>query len=164
MTTSTATPPAKAGNKKLLWVIVALLVILVGMACAAGAWFFLKDDTAAAGTAQESVQSEPAPVPVFVELKPFTVNLNDGTGRILYVGITLKAEGEEAASTLKAQMPEVRNRILMVLTGQQGDQLTTSAGKQALARSLIGAFEQPFNGDTSSVAVSDALFTDFIVQ
>ena len=163
MTTSTATPPAKAGSKKLLWVIVALLVILVGMACAAGAWYFLKGD-ASAETAQESAQSAPAPVPVFVELKPFTVNLNDGSGRILYVGITLKAEGEEAATTLREQMPEVRNRILMVLTGQQGDQLTTPAGKQTLAQALIGAFEQPFNGDTSSVAVSDALFTDFIVQ
>ncbi|REC96328.1 flagellar basal body-associated protein FliL [Kushneria indalinina] len=163
MTTSTATPPAKAGSKKLLWVIVALLVILVGMGCAAGAWYFLKGD-APAETAHETEQSAPAPVPVFVELKPFTVNLNDGSGRILYIGITLKAEGEAAASTLREQMPEVRNRILMVLTGQQGDQLTTSAGKQALAQALIGAFEQPFNGDTSSVAVSDALFTDFIVQ
>ncbi|ARS54067.1 flagellar basal body-associated protein FliL [Kushneria konosiri] len=163
MTTSTATPPAKTGSKKLLWVIVALLVILVGLASAAGAWYFLKGDVPAAA-AHEAEQAAPAPVPVFVELKPFTVNLNDGTGRILYVGITLKAEGEESAALLREQMPEVRNRILMVLTGQQGDQLTTPAGKQALAQALIGAFEKPFNGDTSSVAVSDALFTDFIVQ
>ncbi|SPJ34864.1 flagellar basal body-associated protein FliL [Kushneria phyllosphaerae] len=162
MTTSTATPPAKTGSKKLLWIIVALLVILVGLVCAGGAWYFLKGDTSAEAHVAEQAAS--APVPVFVELKPFTVNLNDGSGRILYIGITLKAEGEEAAATLREQMPEVRNRILMVLTGQQGDQLTTPAGKQALAQALIGAFEQPFNGDTSSVAVSDALFTDFIVQ
>lgn len=161
MTTQTATE--SNSKNKLLWIIIALLVLILAVAGAGGAWYFMSGDAPAADEEQVT-ESTPPPPPVFVELKPFTVNLNEISDRILYIGITLKVEGEEAAAQLQDHMPEVRNRILMVLTGQQGDELTTPAGKRALSESLVAAFEEPLESESEGVNVSDALFTDFIVQ
>lgn len=164
MTTQTATESPNSKNK-LLWIIIALLVLILAAAGAGGAWYFMSGGAPAADEAQEQEsESAPPPQPVFVELKPFTVNIDEISDRILYIGITLKVAGEEAASRIESNMPEVRSRILMVLTSQQGDELNTSEGKRALSQELVAALEDPLDNENEGSGVSDVLFTDFIVQ
>ncbi|MFC0267308.1 flagellar basal body-associated protein FliL [Kushneria aurantia] len=162
--TSQAAVEAKSGNKKLLWIIIALLVLLLAAAGVAG-WFFFHGGNAAHDEAGTAATQDAAPAtPVFVELQPFTINLAGASDRILYIGITLTAASEEDAAILREQTPEVRNRILMVLTGQSAEALTTQQGKEALAQELVNAFDSPLGGDDRAPVINNALFTDFIVQ
>ena len=162
--TNVKTTAPEEKKKSKTWLIV-LLAVLLTAGVAAGAYYFLLADK---GPDEAQVVEEtpppPPPAPVFVELKPFTVNLGDNSGRMLYVGISLRAGTDNDKLQLVEHMPEARNRILMVLTSKKTDELTTLDGKKALADDIRTAFSQPFEGAKTPVTVSDVLFTDFIIQ
>lgn len=152
------------GGNKILWlVIMALALVIVTGAAIGGTYIFMNDGDAATAEAAQA-PAAPPPKPVFVQIDPFTANLQDSRGRILYVRIALKVDDETQAERLKEHMPQVRNRILMTLTDSQAAQLTTANGKQMLANKLQVAVAEPFMEDDSAIGVQDVLFTDFIVQ
>lgn len=155
------TQPA-AGNKTLWLVIMALALVIVTGVAIGGTYLFMNDG--GKDVAEEQAQKAPPPKPVFVQIDPFTANLQDARGRILYVRIALKVDDEPQASRLTEHMPQVRNRILMILTDSQADQLTTADGKQMLANKLQVAIAEPFVADADPIGIQDVLFTDFIVQ
>ncbi|MCM5703715.1 flagellar basal body-associated protein FliL [Larsenimonas salina] len=159
----TASSDDAPNKKSKLWLIV-LLSVLVTAGAAAGVYYFLLADDAPSEEVTEQAPPPPPPTPVFVELKPFTVNLGDNSGRMLYVGISLRVESAEAQTHMLEHMPEVRNRILLVLTSQDSKELATLEGKRQLASTISQAFDQPFEGAGQPITVSDVLFTDFIVQ
>lgn len=126
----TATP-AKGGKKRLPIIIGAVLVLLLG--AGGGAWWFTRGDAG-----EEPVKAAPALPPVFVALDPFTVNLqpeNNGT-QYMQVGITVKVSGQAVADRLKELMPEIRNRMLLLLSAKKASELLVPEGKTALAREL----------------------------
>ena len=157
-------PPNASGSNRTLWLIImALALIIVTGAAIGGTYFFMNDgDKAAAAPAH--APAVPKPAPVFVEIDPFTANLQDARGRILYIRIALKVDDEPQASRLTEHMPQVRNRILMILTDSQAEQLTTGDGKQMLANKLQVAIAEPFIDGEEPIGVQGVLFTDFIVQ
>ncbi|OHV12356.1 hypothetical protein BH688_04915 [Kushneria phosphatilytica] len=159
MTDASATP----ARKRPAWWLIALLLIIAIGAGVAGGWYFLGGSDSAVATTEET-KPAPPPAPVFVELKPFTVNVGEDSGRVLYTGITLQTSDDASATRLNTHMPEVRNRILMVLTSHDADSLTSASGKQALAKEIVSAFDQPFDDGQTRAEVTQALFTDFIVQ
>ena len=157
-------PPNAAGGNRMLWLIImALALIIVTGAAIGGTYFFMSDDDQAAAEPAHAAPV-PKPAPVFVEIKPFTANLRDPRGRILYVRIALKVEDDKAAEKLAEHMPQVRNRILMTIADTQADNLTSANGKQLLANSLQVAIARPFDEDEDAIGVQEVLFTDFIVQ
>ena len=156
------TQPAGSGNKTLWLVIMALALVIVTGAAIGGTYMFMKDD--ATGGEAEHAKKAPLPKPVFLKIDPFTANLQDARGRILYIRIALKVDDEPQASRLTEHMPQVRNRILMILTDSQAEQLTTSEGKQMLANKLQVAIAEPFIDGEEPIGVQGVLFTDFIVQ
>src|SRR5699024_7296871 len=108
-----------------------------------------------------------APKPLFLTLEPFTVNLQDDAmgGRLLYVDITVQLGDKAAEAFLRQHMPQVRNRLLQVLSGQHANTLITGKGKQALATAIRQALiDAPFAEDVASLDVERVLFTQFIVQ
>ncbi|ERJ17795.1 precorrin-3B C17-methyltransferase protein [Salinisphaera shabanensis E1L3A] len=157
-------PPNASGSNRTLWLIImALALIIVTGAAIGGTYFFMNDgDKAAAAPAH--APAVPKPAPVFVEIDPFTANLRDPRGRILYVRIAVKVDDEKAAKKLAEHMPQVRNRILMTIADTQADNLTSANGKQSLANTLQVAIARPFDEDEDAIGVQEVLFTDFIVQ
>ncbi|MBS64171.1 flagellar basal body-associated protein FliL [Salinisphaera sp.] len=157
-------PPNASGNNRMLWLIImALALVIVTGAAIGGTYFFMNDgDKEAAAPAHAPVV--PKPAPVFVQIDPFTANLSDPRGRILYVRIAVKVDDSKAAEKLAEHMPEVRNRILMTIADTQADNLSSASGKQSLAESLQVAIAQPFYEDEDAIGVQEVLFTDFIVQ
>jgi flagellar FliL protein len=61
-------------------------------------------------------------------------------------------------------MPEVRDRILKVLSAQQLPLIQTSEGRQALANDLKTTLARPFAAQLPGPMVADVLFTAFVVQ
>jgi len=128
---SKAAVPAKGGKGRLLIIIGAVLVLLIG--AGGSAWWFTRGNAG-----EEQAKAAPVLPPVFVALDPFTVNLQPESSGSQYmqVGITVKLNGQPVADRLKELMPEIRNRILLVLSAKKASGLLAPEGKSALAREL----------------------------
>ena len=85
------------------------------------------------------------PAPIFVPIEAFTVTLqNADTERIMHVGLTLRVNDEQTRTRLEKYMPEVRSRILMVLSSQSPTAVQTSQGKTDMANAIKQAVNRPF--------------------
>lgn len=124
-----AEAPAKPKSKRLLLVAVGILVLA---AIGGAGWHFLSGKK----------QDEPKPVavekPVFMNLEPFTVNLqNEGGGeQYLQVGITLKLPSIKQEEQITERLPEVRSHLLFLLSSKHPMDLVPIEGKKKLAREI----------------------------
>jgi flagellar FliL protein len=175
-------PPAKKRGKL---VLILCLSLVVAGSSAAG-FYFMQPAHSDAGAAV------PKP-PVFVPLETFTVNLVSDPAQMQFMqaAITLKLEDKAAAELIKDRLPEVRDRVLLVLSAKRSSDILSVAGKQKLAieigeavRKIVvpappaapadvaGAADepagtaaaQPASAATPSKPAVEVLFTSFIVQ
>lgn len=122
---------APKSKKKLIIIIVAALVI-AGVA----GWYFTKGGNDKPHT--EEVKVAPPQHPIFIALDPFTVNLQKETSdQYLQVGITLKLFEAGLEEKIKASLPEIRSRILLLLATKTASELSTPEGKASLIDELI---------------------------
>ena len=156
---------SQQGIAKLWLILIIVLVVLLGGGGAAGWMLFNKHSKPATGdkTVADTAAPKRAEKPVFLDLDSFTVNL-EGGDRLLYVGMTLHLGDEATQEFLRAHLPQVRNRMLMVLSGQDADALITSDGKQKLAEAIRASLLKQFAGAQPALLVDKVLFTQFIVQ
>lgn len=154
-----------SGKNKLLLLIIIILVILL-LAGGAGAWFMLNKSKSTAAATPVVAAQQPAQPELFYKLEPFTVNLSGGeySGRLLYVHITLQLGDKSTEEYLKQHLPQLRNRLLMVLSDQDAADLVTSEGKIKLAGQIRESLNKPFGKDNTKLSVEGVLFTQFIVQ
>ncbi|MGY6273535.1 flagellar basal body-associated protein FliL [Achromobacter denitrificans] len=187
-------PSSRAGGLgRILRPLLALLVLLLVAAASAGATWFITQrlqqqqsaspvqlgvgQSGQAGQPGAGPQATPAtfvappagpiavPAPIFVPLEPFTVTLqNPDTERIMHVGLTLRVSDEQTRTRLEKYMPEVRSRILMVLSSQSPIGVQTQQGKTDMANAIKQAVNQPFSPLPDGQYVTDVLFTAFVVQ
>lgn len=127
-----AAPPKK--SKKLLIIILAAVLLAGG---GGGAFFYMKknaahgeEDTHAAEEAQRKKDMKSK---VFVNLEPFTINLAGDEDRFAQVAVVLEVANNEMGEEIKALMPAVRNRVLLLLSGKEPRDLLTTEGKELLA-------------------------------
>lgn len=151
-----------AKNSPLMLIILVLVLVLIG----ANTYLLWDTRNLAAASAMGATPAEPEPTdPVFVSISPFTVNLqSDQFGpRLLYAGLTLEVPSEKVKATLTKNMPQVRNRLLVLLSGQEAEQIAQSEGKKILAKSIMDSLSAPYQGE-ETMPINDVLFTEFIVQ
>ncbi len=149
-----AAAPAPKSKKWLIIIAVAVLAIAGG-----AAWFFTKgkSDTPHA----EEVKAAPPQRPIFIALEPFTVNLQKETSdQYLQIGITLKFFESELEEKIKASLPEVRSKILLLLATKKASELSSAEGKNrlveeiiTLSNGVIGIVNKPVN-PASAVAAA----------
>jgi len=105
------------------------------------------------------------PEPIFYELAPFTVTVEDEVSeRLLHIGMTLRLADEASRTRLESYLPEVRSRILMELTRLTPDNLKRSQGRTELIAALLKTLNRPFEPMHVGQYVTDVLFTTFVVQ
>jgi flagellar protein FliL len=164
MASTTAHPkeivPAKSGKMKKIIMIAVGAIVLLG-AGAGGAYFLL-------GKQASHAPAKPAPEapPVFFPLDSLTVNLqsDDGSMHYLRTGLTLKLKDEKIQATITEHMPEVRSHVLLLLSGQKPDDITTVEGKKKLAEQLRATVDSAASTADKPVHVEEVLFTEFVVQ
>ncbi len=162
-----ALAPAGASKKKLIIIILASVLVAGGVGGGA-AWYFLHGK----GDAEESAPSKKkkhsaakAGPPVYVPIDSFTVNLQPENGeQYLQTAFTLQVANSEEMETIKANMPKVRSRLLLLLSGKKASELNTVEGKQQLAAEIVAQINQPFEEKGPEQDVTDVLFTAFIIQ
>ncbi|OBV40570.1 flagellar basal body-associated protein FliL [Janthinobacterium psychrotolerans] len=162
-----ALAPAGASKKKLIIIILASVLVAGGVGGGA-AWYFLhgKGDAEEASPSKKKKHSAAkAGPPVFVPIDSFTVNLQPENGeQYLQIAFTLQVANAEEMETIKLNMPKVRSRLLLLLSGKKASELNTVEGKQQLAAEIINQVNQPFEDKGPEQDVTDVLFTAFIIQ
>jgi Flagellar basal body-associated protein len=147
--------------------LIILLTIVAVAACAAAgySWWLLQQRDGGAQTAIEK-EKPPAP-PVFMPLDTFTVNLvtpDNDPDRVLYIGLTLRLPDEATRRQLNDFLPEVRSRLLMLLSRQEAGHLANEQGKQQLVAQIKETLSAPLVKGQPKQVVSDVLFTAFILR
>ncbi|WP_298017621.1 flagellar basal body-associated FliL family protein [uncultured Castellaniella sp.] len=145
-----------------------LLIVIIG-ASIGGTMLFLNrtgmSSPAPAGQAAAPAAPPVIPAPIFAELEPFTVTLYGETrNRILYTAITLRLADDASRKQIQDYMPEVRDRILKVLSAQELAKIQTPDGRQALSGAIKAELSRPFAAQLPGPQLTDVLFTAFVVQ
>jgi flagellar FliL protein len=154
---------AKGGSRKLLWILVSLVMLSI---IAAGISVYLTWESGDDSPAEKNVVTERT-LPIFVKIDPFTINIKSsrGVSHLLYVGMTFKVGSEETRAILEDHMPQVRSRLLMQLSAEEVDELTSVEGKKHLANRLMISLQEPPLAELQpELALEEVLFTEFIVQ
>ena len=156
-----AKPVAKTARKRgKLMIVVIALVLLVG-AGGGGAWWWMSRD---AGTAQAK-PALAAKAPLFMNLEPFTVNLLEESGEhYLQTSIVFQVADEKAMETMKAYLPVIRSRILMLLSSKKPSDLSSPAGKAKLVEDVTIVVRESMPGTTPDRGVVQAFLGAFVVQ
>ena len=158
---------SKEGSKKLLWLMVGLVILSVSVAGVAVYLVWESNANAPAGEADDKKATSERRSPIFVEIEPFTINMTNarGASRLLYIGMTFKVGNEVTRDILEEHLPQVRSRLLMQLSDEPVDELTTTEGKRQLADKLVAALQEPpLTEHQPELALEEVLFTEFIVQ
>lgn len=152
-------PVVKKSKKKL--VIVLLAVLLLAGGGGAGWYFFMQKPH---DSTKHAAVEAPKP-PVFVVMDPFTVNLqNDGADQFLQTAFTLQVASAEQVDLVKLYMPQVRSRLLLLLSSKHAAEINTAEGKKKLGAEILTAINQPFTPNGKKQEVSDVFFTSFVIQ
>ena len=156
-----ATSTIKVNTRKSRKLVV-LLVALVALGItgtAAAAYYYLGNNHK--GTAAVPVPADP----IFIALEPLTVNLQpNGRSRFLHIGVTLKVADIKSQSQVTQYLPEVRSRVLTVLSNRQPDLLVTPNDKTQLAGEIMAVLNQPFAPNLPPKKISSVMFTTFMLQ
>lgn len=170
--------PKKKG-KKLLFALIG--VVVLGVAGAAAALFILKKNTAEDEGLDEEAPAhkpvDPKSAPTFLPLDNMVVNLADpGGNRYIQIGLTLQLQDAHTGDAVKAFMPSIRSRILVILSKRTAEDVLSAEGKSRLGNDIIAAVSEVMGypapkteeegkkkrGPASPVQA--VLFSSFIVQ
>lgn len=150
--------PPKKRNRKRIVLLVALAALGITVAAAA-AYFYLDSKGKATPVVTLPVD------PIFIALDPFTVNLQpNGRARFLHVGVTLRVADTKSQSQVTQYLPEVRSRVLTVLSNRESESLVTPENKAQLVAELMAALNQPFAQNLPPQKISHVMFTTFMLQ
>jgi flagellar FliL protein len=138
-----APAPKKKGK---LFIILGLVLVLLGGGGGA-AWYFMGHGK---GGHEEEKPAKEVP-PVFLPVDQFTVNLNpEGGEQFLQAAFTFKVTDQEVVESIKLRLPDVRNRILLLLSAKKAAELTTVDGKQRLTDEIMVAANEAINATYGS--------------
>ena len=152
-----ASPDAAAPkkSKKKLLIMIGAITLLIGGGAAA--WLLMS------GEDSKAAKVEASPVPVFMPLEPFVVNLQGGE-QYLQTDITLQLEDEAQMAEIKLHMPRVRSRLLTLLSSMDAERLASEEDKIKLAQAIKTQVQRPFDSKGKPQKVKDVLFTSFVIQ
>ena len=103
---------------------------------------------------------------IYQDLMPaFVVNFNyQNRTRYLQVSMALMSRDAAGMEKLKVHMPVLRNRLVMLLSGQDFAALQTPLGKEMLLQQALASVQELAQKETGSTVVEQVLFTNFVLQ
>lgn len=158
-----------AGKKKRMLIMMMAGLVLAAAGGGGGFWYLQRSKAAA--HAPDTPRKVATQARVFATLDPFTVNLRaTGAEHFLQIGVVFEVSGTEVSEAIKANMPLLRGKVLLLLSGKSADDLAGAEGKMRLAAELVAVARYalqgaPGLGETAlEKAVTDAHFSSLIIQ
>jgi len=150
-------PAAPKKKKLLLFIIIGVVVLVLG--CGGAAFFLTKKSDHGAEEGAEG--EEPAKVqkakkakkdgkevpPVFVKLDPFTVKLQSEAGdSYLQTTPELRVLDAPLGDKIKQYSPEIRHRVLLILSSRKAADFANPQGVQQLSNEIRVAINRIIDG------------------
>lgn len=181
---------AKKKPKLLLFIIIGVTVLVLG----GGVVTFLllkksapveDEDEEVVATEKKRSKKEPAEAPVFVKLEPFTVKLQvEQQDAYLQATPELRVLDVPIGDRVKQYTPEIRHKVLLIMSGKKASELGTPQGVQRLSNEMRSAINliidgpkprpkgkaaaeesaEPSDQAGPDDSVQAVLFTSFIIQ
>ncbi len=103
---------------------------------------------------------------LYVSLDPaFVVNVSDGLQiRHMQISLQVKLKQADFAGYVEEHDPAIRHAMVMLLSGQDAQQLKTVAGKQQLMNEALTAIQQVLSDNIGNTGIDAVYFTDLIIQ
>lgn len=160
MSEKAETAEKPSGGKKGIIIMIVVAILAIG-AGAGGAWFLLQGEQE-----DEYAPARPKKIPTaFKELDIFTVNLQpEERNQYLQVGLTVKIRDTDVSAEIDKKMPEIRNRILLLLTSKTATDISSLAGKQQLSSEIADEVRRTMDSDMLREEIMEVLFTSFVIQ
>ncbi|WP_051207508.1 flagellar basal body-associated FliL family protein [Saccharospirillum impatiens] len=104
--------------------------------------------------------------PTYVELEPsFTINYGQGSRlRYLQASISLLVPDGGAALEVSSHSDAIRHEIIMLISAQDRETLTSTTGRSALQVDLLERIQAYLEQETGAPQVDQVLFTAFVIQ
>jgi flagellar FliL protein len=178
--------PKKKG-KLLLFIIIGVLLVVFAVGGGA-AYFLLKKKPAEDADAEDdggrapkkelkADKEHPPKPPTYLKLETFTTNLlpeaPEQPPQYIQVVVELRVPEPTDAEQLKGYMPELRDKILRLLTSRKPSQLVSLEGKDALAAEIRATANRLINPPAKgrdgkmiepTEPVQSVHFSSFIIQ
>ncbi|MCF7202757.1 flagellar basal body-associated protein FliL [Pseudomonas oligotrophica] len=152
---------------KLIIAIAVAFLLAIGLSIG-GTVFFLGRDEATPDAAAEQAAGAPdgKQAAVYEPLAPaFIVNFaHNGRQRYMQVSVALMSRDQLALDALKQHMPLLRNRLVMLFSGQDFAALMTPVGKEMLRQQATSTVQELAQKEIGKLAVEQVLFTNFVLQ
>lgn len=168
-------PPPQASRRKRILIAIAVLFLLG--ASGGVAWYLMDDteepETEAAKTSVPKVAAKGQPVDkaqdrkpsVFMNLETMTVNLQaDTSERYLQTTVVFELSDEKTADAVKAQMPVIRSKLLLLLSSKNAAQLNAPGGKEKLVLEIMDEARRHFTSKPPERALLNVHFNAFVIQ
>jgi flagellar FliL protein len=160
-----AADDAAGGKKKSKLKLIIIAVVVLALAGGGAGYFLMGKKAKPAGEHVEEESHEAAKAPVFLVLDPFTVNLQQEAGdQYLQIAMTVQVADDKQSEEIKVYLPQIRSRVLMVLSSKKASEINTPDGKKQLADDIITAIKKPFSERGKPQKVNDVFFTSFVIQ
>ena len=151
-------------SKKGLMILVVCFVI-IALAVGAGLYVFwgkVSDPATGKGT-EEVAGKEEAKVKIktLLSMETFVVNLADPGGkRYLRVTISIEIDDQDFMEETKKSVPQMRDKVLMILPTKTFKVIRTSSGKDALRKEIIAQL----NPLLKNCKITNLYFQEFVIQ
>ena len=125
-----------------------------------------KDKKAKKGKGEKGEKDEAATAVAYLPLDPpFVVNLeNSPQARFLQVSMEVMAKAPEAIDDVKKHMPAIRNSLLLLLSSQSYETLSTVAGKEKIRSASLADIQKILQDRTGKPGVEAVYLTAFVMQ
>jgi flagellar FliL protein len=177
-----ATSPAKATSRGILLPVI--LAAVLSSAMAAGVVWFVAgrhsvspSETGEAGPAHGEAAhaahgAEPAAAAAkkaaaqYLSLSPaFTVNLAEpDASHFLQIDMEVMSRDAAALDAVKANMPQIRNALLLLLGQLKLGDVATRDNKEALQKHVVEEIQKVLTAETGKPGIDSVYFTSFVVQ
>lgn len=156
-------------NKKMLMILIGGLLILGLMG--GGGYYMMKKQNAekaedalstdGKGAENKKAQDELLKKRIDFPLESFIVNLADPGGRrYLSTKIVLEYSDKDLVAALEKKVPQIRDRVLMILPTKTYKDLKSVEGKNALKNTLI----HDLNSVLQEGEITNIYFQEFVIQ
>ncbi|MDD5214967.1 MAG: flagellar basal body-associated FliL family protein [Methylococcales bacterium] len=147
--------------------IILILAVVISLAAGAGGMFFFMQQQVE-HKVEEACAEPPPPVitTIYNELsKPLVVNFQQNSSvRLVKITLSISAGDEETIAVLKKNEPMIMNNLLMLISGQNTDDLKTHEGKIALRNAIFDDVSAMLEKTSPGSEIKEVFFTSLIMQ
>ena len=112
-----------------------------------------------------AADEEQAPPEIgYYALKPSIVSNLTGGPRYIRCDVQLMTEYASELPKIELHEPALRHTILMLIAGQDGNQLKSREGKESFRQAALDAVQKQLKALTGKTLVADLYFTNYYVK